>query len=73
MRNPPEFHIGNIVVKPVAMAAVEVSIIDPGDPAVAWLERGEAAMLASALMSIAQLGQYDPLAGTDESGQLAKI
>lgn len=61
-----------MVVKPVAMAAVEVSIKDTG---VAWLERGEAAMLASALMAMAQHSTFDPLVNMPggESGDRAKV
>lgn len=75
MRAAPEFRVGNVVVKPAGLSVVEVSISDAGDPAVAWLDKGEAVMLANMLMLLAS-ATYDPLASVPDggtSGQLARI
>lgn len=76
MRAAPLFRVGNVTAKPAGLSVVELSIADAGDPAVAWLDRGEAAMLANMLaMFVSANNMYDPLASlpeTGESGQLAK-
>lgn len=75
MRSAPLFRVGNVTAKPAGLSVVELSIADAGDPAVAWLDRGEAAMLANMLAMFASANTYDPLASlpeAGESGQLAK-
>jgi hypothetical protein len=76
MRPAPEIRVGNLRAKPAGRSVVELSIADAGDPAVAWLDRGEAAMLANMLaLFVSAQNMYDPLASLPdggESGQLAK-